>query len=101
MKTKTFATVIILICSFVLAPGLLRADPNEWYQGRRGQWVQEQNAWRFRDTSGDEYRQYGNNWRWNNEPARVAEGDDWYQGRQGQWTQAHNQWRMDSQFAGD
>jgi len=95
MKTRTLATVmILLLCSFVLAPSLLRADPNEWYQGRQGQWVREQNAWRFRDTRGDEYREYGNSWRWNNEPAPVADADDWYQGRQGQWVESQNTWRF-------
>jgi hypothetical protein len=93
MKTKTLATAMVLLCSFVLAPSLLRADPNEWYQGRQGQWVQEQNAWRFRDSRGDVYRQYGNSWRWANE-APVAQNDDWYQGREGQWIQQRNAWRF-------
>jgi hypothetical protein len=93
MKTKTLATAMVLLCSFVLAPSLLRADPNEWYQGRQGQWVQEQNAWRFRDTTGDEYREYGNTWRWAN-PVPVAHDDDWYQGRQGQWVESQNAWRF-------
>jgi hypothetical protein len=82
---------MILICSFVLAPSLLRADPNEWYQGRQGQWIREQNAWRFRDTRGDEYRQYGNAWRWNNE---ADQDDVWYQGRRGHWIQQQNSWRF-------
>jgi hypothetical protein len=91
VKAKTLATAVILLCSFVLAPSLLRADPNEWYQGRQGQWVQQQNAWRFRDARGDEYRQYGNSWRWDNAPATS---DDWYQGRQGHWLQQQNAWRF-------
>src|SRR6202046_4489182 len=45
MKTGTFATVMFLVCSFVLAPSLLRANQDDWYQGRRGQWIQQHNAW--------------------------------------------------------
>ncbi len=92
LKTKTFATMVVLICSLVLAPSLLRADQdNDWYQGRRGQWVQQQNAWRFRDTNGNEYRQSGNGWGWFN---ALTQNNDWYQGRQGRWTQQHNQWEF-------
>ena len=61
MKTRTLATVVILICSFVLAPNVLRAEENEWYQGQQGEWHQK-----------------GHNWRW-----ESTHGDDWYQGRQG------------------
>jgi len=89
MKTKNLATLVILLCSFALAPSLLRADPNEWYQGRQGQWVQQQNAWRFRDTRGDEYRQYGNSWRWSNERAEQYE---WFQGHRGHWIKGPNGW---------
>jgi hypothetical protein len=64
VKRKTLATVVILICSFVLASSSVRADQDDWYQGRHGHWAQQQNAWRFRDRSGNEYRQQGNSWRW-------------------------------------
>ena len=70
MKTRTLATVLILICCFALAPGLLRADENEWYQGQQGQW----------------HRQ-GNSWRW-----KSTHGDQWYQGRQGAWYRERNGW---------
>src|SRR5258708_19136418 len=69
MKTRSLAAATILLCSFVLAPSLLRADPNEWYQGRPGQWVQQQNQWRFRDNKGGEEPQDGKNWRWDKTPA--------------------------------
>lgn len=64
MKTKTLATVLMLICSFVLASSSVRADQDDWYQGRQGHWAQEQNAWRFRDRDGNEYRRNGNGWGW-------------------------------------
>jgi hypothetical protein len=70
MKTRTLATVLILICCFVLAPSLLRADENEWYQGRQGQWHRQGNSWRWKSTHGDE----------------------WYQGRQGAWYQERKGW---------
>jgi hypothetical protein len=66
MKTKTLATVMILICSLVLAPSLLRADQDDWYQGRQGQWAQVHNQWQFRDRDGNEYRKHGNSWSWYN-----------------------------------
>ena len=91
MKTKTFATVVILICSFVLAPSLLRADQDDWYQGRQGHWIRQQNAWRFRDLDGREYRDSGNGWRWSNE---ADEYNEWYQGRRGRWIQQQNAWRF-------
>ena len=92
LKAKTFATVVVLICSLVLASSSLRADQgNDWYQGRQGQWIQQQNAWRFRDTNGNEYRQSGNVWQWFN---ALTQNNDWYQGRQGQWTQQQNAWRF-------
>ena len=91
MRTRTFATVVILFCSFVLAPSLLRANQDDWYQGRRGQWIQQHNAWRFRDRDGNEYRQYGNSWRWYNE---ANQDHDWYQGRRGRWYQLQNSWRF-------
>ena len=91
MKTGTLATVIVLVCSFVLAPSLLRANQDDWYQGRQGQWIQQNNAWRFRDRDGNEYRRYGNNWRWYNGANRDNE---WYQGRRGRWYQQQNSWRF-------
>src|ERR1019366_2029225 len=62
MRTRTVA-LLILICWFVLAPGLLRAADNEWYQGQQGQW-----------------QRHGKQWRW-----ESTHGDDWYQGQQGHW----------------
>jgi hypothetical protein len=91
MRTRTLATVVILVCSFVLAPSLLRANQDDWYQGRRGQWIQQHNAWRFRDRDGNEYRQYGNSWRWYN---GANQDHDWYQGRRGHWYQQQNSWRF-------
>jgi hypothetical protein len=70
MKTKTLATVVILICSFVLAPTFLRAEENEWYQGQQGQW-----------------QRHGNNWLW-----KSTHGDEWYQGRPGRWYQEKEGW---------
>jgi hypothetical protein len=78
MKTRTFLTVVILICSFVLAPSLLRADQDDWYQGRRGHWIQQQNAWRFRDVDGNEYRRSGNSWRWYNGRVHGKEGSEYH-----------------------
>jgi hypothetical protein len=91
MKTKTLAIVVVLIGSFLLAPSLLRAEQDQWYQGRRGQWVQHQNAWQFRDLDGNEYRNSGNAWGWFH---GAAQDNDWYQGRQGQWIQRQNAWQF-------
>ena len=91
MRTGTLTTVMILFCSFVLAPGLLRANQDAWYQGRRGQWIQQHNAWCFRDRDGNEYRQNGNSWRWYN---GANQDHDWYQGRRGHWYQQQNSWRF-------
>ena len=91
MKTGTLATVVIMVCSFVLAPSLLRANQDDWYQGRRGQWIQQHNAWRFRDHDGNEYRQYGNSWRWYK---GANQDNEWYQGRLGRWYQQQNGWRF-------
>jgi hypothetical protein len=91
MRTGTLTTVVILFCSFVLAPSLLRANQDDWYQGRRGQWIQQHNAWRFRDRDRNEYRQYGNSWRWYN---GANQDHDWYQGRRGHWYQQQNSWRF-------
>jgi hypothetical protein len=78
MQTRTLAIVVILICSFVLAPSLVRADQDAWYQGRQGRWVQQQNAWRFRDRDGDEYRQQGNSWSWYNGRGHGDEGTEYH-----------------------
>ena len=78
MRTGTLATIVILVCSFVLAPSLLRADQDDWYQGRRGQWIQQHNAWGFRDIDGNEYRKYGNNWRWYNGRFHGEEGAEYH-----------------------
>jgi hypothetical protein len=78
MKTRTLAVVGILLCSFVLGSSLVRADQNDWYQGRQGQWVQQQNAWRFRDTNGNEYRQENNSWQWYNGRQHGPEGSEYH-----------------------
>ena len=100
MRTRTLglATFVILIGWFVLSVRSVKADPHDdWYQGRQGRWVEEQNAWRFRDRGGDEYRQYGDSWRWSQAQAPMDRGDAddvWYQGRRGHWNQAQNGWRF-------
>jgi hypothetical protein len=78
MKTRTLATAVILICSFVLASSSVRADSDDWYQGRQGHWVQQQNAWRFRDTNGNVYRQQGNSWQWYNGRRHGTEGSEYH-----------------------
>ncbi len=65
-KTRILATVVILICSFALSSSMVRADEDDYYQGRRGHWRQQNNAWRFRDVDGNEYRHRGNGWEWYN-----------------------------------
>jgi hypothetical protein len=90
MKTKTLATVLVLICSLVLAPSLLRADQDDWYQGRKGQWVQQQNAWRFRDSGGNEYRQHGKSWGWYNGRKHGADGSAYHNRAPGD-TRSYNQ----------
>jgi len=70
MKARTLTTVVILICWFVLAPSLLRAEENEWYQGQQGQWKRQ-----------------GNSWRW-----ESTHGDDWYQGKKGHWYREKKDW---------
>jgi hypothetical protein len=97
MKTGFLAIIVILMGSFLLAPGLVRAQDNDWYQGRQGRWVQEQNAWRFRDKDGDEYRQQGNNWGWAKPNQVTADSDQWYQGRRGHWVHYPNGWRFRSE----
>ena len=78
MKTRTLAMVGILACSFALAPSLVRADADDWYQGRKGHWVQQENAWRFRDSDGNVYRQSSNGWRWYNGRAHGPEGSEYH-----------------------
>ena len=53
MKTNLFATAVILPVLFAISWSPDEADQNDWYQGRRGQWIQQNNAWRFRDVDGD------------------------------------------------
>src|SRR5208337_1554508 len=91
MKTRTLATAIILICSFVLASSGVRADQDDWYQGRRGKWVQQNNAWQFRGVDGDEYRQQGNNWGWSKHEERGGQ-EEWFQGRPGHWVKRPQGW---------
>jgi hypothetical protein len=78
MKMRTLATVFVLICSFVFAPSLLKADQDDWYQGRRGRWAQQQNSWRFRDNDGNIYRQHGHSWGWYNGRHHGAEGSEYH-----------------------
>src|SRR5438128_412260 len=68
MKTKSL--ILILLCSFLLAPGYSWARDNDWYQGHQGEW-----------------KRHGNHWQW-----RSTHGDDWYQGRQGAWYNQPNGW---------
>ncbi|MFZ0678343.1 hypothetical protein [Candidatus Binatus sp.] len=70
MKLGTLAAAAILICSFTLAPNLVRADENDWYQGQQGQW-----------------QKHGSKWRW-----KSAHGDQWFQGKQGHWYQDKKGW---------
>ena len=95
MKTKTFATVVILICSFVLAPSLLRADQDDWYQGRKGRWVQQQNAWQFRDSGGNVYRRHGNSWGWYNGRHHGEEGSEYHNRAPGD-NRTYNQYERQS-----
>jgi len=92
MKTRTLATVLVLICSMLLAPGLLRADQDDWYQGRKGQWVQQQNAWRFRDSDGNVYRKHGNSWAWYNGRHHSAAGAAYHDRPAGD-NQTYNQYQ--------
>jgi len=78
MKTTILAIIAILICSFAVAPSLVRADQDDWYQGHRGQWIQNHNAWRFRDVDGSEYRQNGNQWQWYGGRRHGAEGSAYH-----------------------
>jgi hypothetical protein len=49
---------------------------DQWYQGQRGRWQEENKAWQWRTAPG--------------------EGDDWYQGQQGHWYQEKNGWQFGS-----
>ena len=73
---------------------MARAEATEWYQGRRGHWIQERNEWLFRDLDGNVYRRYGESWRWAPSVATADADDVWYQGRRGHWVQAQNGWRF-------
>ncbi len=77
-KTKTLATVAILFCSMLLAPSLVRADQDDYYQGRQGQWVQKSNAWQFHDRDGNTYRRSGTSWAWYNGRYHGAEGQAYH-----------------------
>lgn len=76
-KTRFLATVVILI-SFALAPSLVRADQDDYYQGRKGQWVQQSNSWRFKDRDGNVYRQSGTKWAWYNGRYHGLEGQEYH-----------------------
>ncbi|MGC2756762.1 MAG: hypothetical protein WA217_09505 [Candidatus Binatus sp.] len=84
--------MFVLICSLVIAPSLLRADSNDWYQGRKGQWVQQQNAWQFRDSGGNVYRQHGKSWGWYNGRRHGAAGDAYHDRAPGD-NQTYNQYQ--------
>ena len=92
MKTRTLAIAVTLISSFVLASSAVRADQDDWYQGRRGQWTRQNNAWQFRDVDGDEYRQQGNAWGWSKHEERAEGGEQWFQGHRGHWIKRPNGW---------
>jgi hypothetical protein len=70
MKIRILALVAVLICSFALAPNLVRADEDDWYQGQQGHWMK-----------------HGNKWRW-----QSTHGDEWYEGKQGHWYQDKKGW---------
>jgi hypothetical protein len=91
-NTRTLATVFVLICSFLLAPSLLRADQDDWYQGRQGQWVHQKKAWRFQDHDGNIYRQHGNSWAWYNGRHHGPEGSA-YHNRPAGDNQTYNQFQ--------
>jgi len=78
MKTRTLAMVVTLICAFALAPGLVRADSDDWYQGHQGRWAQQNNTWQFSDRNGNVYRQHGHSWGWYNGRHHGAEGSAYH-----------------------
>ncbi|HKD67819.1 MAG TPA: hypothetical protein VKB84_13325 [Candidatus Binataceae bacterium] len=69
MKTRILS-VMILVCCFMLAPGIPGARATDWYQGQPGMW-----------------QRHGNTWVW-----RSTHGDDWYQGKRGHWYAAPGGW---------
>ena len=93
MKAKTLAAVMILIFSLVLASSSVRADQDDWYQGREGQWVQQQNAWRFRDRDGNVYRQHGHSWRWYNGRLHTADASSYHNRAAGD-NRSYNQYQQ-------
>jgi hypothetical protein len=52
MKTKSL--ILILLCSFLLAPSYSWARDNDWYQGHQGQWQRQGNDWQWRSTHGND-----------------------------------------------
>jgi hypothetical protein len=78
MKMRRLAIVGILLCSFALASSSAKADDDDWYQGHQGRWVQQQNAWRFHDHDGNEYRRHGNGWQWYNGRRHGPEGSAYH-----------------------
>lgn len=91
-KTGTLATAFLLMCSFALAPSLVRADQDDWYQGRQGHWTQQQKVWQFRDSGGNIYRKHGNSWGWYNGRKHGAEGEAYHNRAPGN-DQTYNQYQ--------
>ncbi len=91
-KTGTLATAFLLMCSFALVPSLVRADQDDWYQGRKGQWSQTKNVWQFRDSGGNVYRKHGNSWGWYNGRKHGAEGEAYHNRAPGN-DQTYNQYQ--------
>jgi hypothetical protein len=91
-KTGTLATAFLLMCSFALAPSLVRADQDDWYQGRQGHWAQTKNVWQFRDSGGNVYRKHGNSWGWYNGRKHGAEGEAYHNRAPGD-NQTYNQYQ--------
>jgi hypothetical protein len=65
MRAKTILAATLGLAIFGLQACFHHED-NDWYQGRRGRWYQQQDAWRFRDMDGNEYREENNHWLWYN-----------------------------------
>ena len=79
MKTRRLAIVGILLCSFALAPSLVRADSDYYYyQGHQGRWAQQHNTWQFADRDGNVYRQHGHSWGWYNGRHHGPEGSAYH-----------------------
>ena len=79
MKTRRLAIVGILLCSFALAPSLVRADSDYYYyQGHQGRWAQQHNTWQFADRDGNVYRQHGQSWGWYNGRHHGPEGSAYH-----------------------